>query len=170
MIREAQVKDIKDILEIYNDAILNTTAIYSYKPHTIEQRTEWFNEKKKEGYPVFVYEEDGKAVGFATYGQFRPWPAFKYSIEHSIYVHKAYRNKGIAKALMQKLIKAAEEEGYAIIVAGIDSANKGSLLMHEKLGFKHVGTIEKAGYKFDRWLDLVFYQLNLSGPKNPTEE
>lgn len=169
MIREADIKDIKDILEIYNDAILNTTAIYSYKPHTIDQRKEWFLNKEKEGCPIFVYELDGKAVGFATFGQFRPWPAFKYSIEHSIYVHKDYRKRGIAKALMDKLIKAAEEK-YAIMVAGIDSSNIGSISMHEKLGFKQVGTIEKAGYKFGRWLDLVFYQLNLKGPKDPTEE
>ena len=169
MIREAARKDLTDILEIYNDAILNTTAIYDYKVHTLEERTQWYERKKQAGYPLLVFAENNKAVAFATFGPFRDWPAYKYTIEHSIYVNKDYRNRGIATKLMKEIIKIANEREYATLVAGIDSANEGSIEMHEKMGFKFSGTIKKAGFKFGKWLDLVFYQLELTGPKTPLE-
>ncbi len=169
MIRPAEKKDIPGILAIYNDAILHTTAIYDYTPHTLEQRTAWFEAHQKGGWPVFVWEENGCIAGFAAYGSFRDWPAYKYTIEHSIYVHPDYRRRGIARKLMEKLLAAAEEEGYATMVAGIDSANEGSIRLHEQLGFKNAGTIRKAGFKFGHWLDLVFYQRLLKGPVLPTE-
>ncbi len=169
MIREANEKDLKDILEIYNDAILNTTAIYAYKIQTLEERKQWYEKKKQDGYPVLVFEENDKVIGFATFGPFREWPAYKYTIEHSIYVHKDYRNQGIATKLMKEIIKIADEREYATLVAGIDAANEGSIKMHEKIGFKHSGTVTKAGFKFGKWLDLAFYQLDLTGPKMPLE-
>lgn len=170
MIREANEKDLEDILEIYNDAIMNTTAIYTYKPETLEEKKQWYEKKKQGGYPLLVFEEDNRVVGFATFGPFRAWPAYKYTIEHSIYVHKGYRNHGIATKLMKAIIKIANEREYATLVAGIDADNKGSIKMHEKMGFKYSGTVTKAGFKFGKWLDLAFYQLNLVGPKVPTEE
>ncbi|MBP2655835.1 MAG: yncA [Firmicutes bacterium] len=170
MIREATEKDLMDILEIYNDAILNTTAVYDYKAHTLYDRTQWYEKKKQDGYPVLVFEKSEKAVAFATFGPFRAWPAYKYTIEHSVYVHKDYRNQGIATKLMQEIIKIANAREYAILVAGIDAANEDSIKMHEKLGFKFSGVIKKAGYKFNEWLDLAFYQLDLEGPKIPSEE
>lgn len=169
MIRKASEKDLKDILEIYNDAILNTTAIYAYKIQTLEDRKQWYEKKKQDGYPVLVFEEDDKVIGFATFGPFREWPAYKYTIEHSIYVHKDYRNQGIATKLMKEIIKIADKREYATLVAGIDAANEGSIKMHEKIGFKYSGTVTKAGFKFGKWLDLAFYQLNLTGPKMPLE-
>ncbi|MPM32610.1 L-methionine sulfoximine/L-methionine sulfone acetyltransferase [bioreactor metagenome] len=170
MIREANKKDLMDILEIYNDAILNTTAIYDYKVHNLDDRIQWYEKKEQEGYPLLVFEEKGKAVAFATFGPFRAWPAYKYTIEHSVYVHKDYRNQGIATKLMQEIIKIANAKGYATLVAGIDAANEGSIKMHEKLGFEFSGVIKKAGYKFNKWLDLAFYQLDLNGPEEPSEE
>lgn len=170
MIREANEKDLEDILEIYNDAIVNTTAIYTYKPETLEEKKQWYEKKKQGGYPLLVFEEDNRVVGFVTFGPFRAWPAYKYTIEHSIYVHKDYRNHGIATKLMKEIIKIANEREYATLVAGIDADNKGSIKMHEKMGFKYSGTVTKAGFKFGKWLDLAFYQLSLVGPKVPTEE
>ncbi|GFZ30253.1 N-acetyltransferase [Clostridium zeae] len=170
MIREANEKDLKDILEIYNDAILNTTAIYAYKIQTLEEKKQWYEKKKQDGYPLLVFEESDKVVGFATFGHFRQWPAYKYTIEHSIYVHKEYRNHGIAAKLMKDLIKIANEREYATLVAGIDAANEGSIKMHEKMGFEYSGTVKKAGFKFGKWLDLAFYQLDLKGPEVPLEE
>lgn len=170
MIREASEKDLKSILDIYNDAILNTTAIYAYKIQTLEEKKQWYEKKKQDGYPLLVFEENDKVVGFATFGPFREWPAYKYTIEHSVYVHKDYRNQGIATQLMKKIIEIANEREYATLVAGIDSSNKTSIKMHEKIGFKYSGTIKKAGFKFGKWLDLDFYQLNLTGPKIPLEE
>ncbi|MCM3034268.1 GNAT family N-acetyltransferase [Niallia sp. MER 6] len=170
MIREASQKDLKGILNIYNDAILHTTAVYAYQPQTLENREIWFEQKKSEGYPIFVYELDNKVVGFATFGPFRAWPAYRYSIEHSVYVDKDYRKKGIATSLMERLIAFAKEEEYMTLIAGIDAANDKSLAMHKNFGFVHAGTIKKAGFKFNRWLDLAFYQLELVGPNNPKEE
>jgi L-amino acid N-acyltransferase len=170
MIREAVEYDLFDILDIYNDAILNTTSVYDYKAHTIQERKRWFKKKKQEGYPILVYEKNYKVVGFATFGQFREWPAYKYSVEHSIYVQEGFKNKGIGTILTKELIRIASERELATLVAGIDEANENSIKMHVKLGFKHSGTINKAGYKFGKWLNLAFYQFDLNGPKNPTEE
>ena len=170
MIREAITEDLQDILAIYNDAIVNSTAVYTYQTQTIEDRRNWFQQKKEEGFPVLVYELDNKVVGFATFGPFRAWPAYKYSIEHSIYVDKNYRKKGIGTALLKELIAVANEREYMTLIAGIDADNEKSIAMHKNFGFELVGTIQKAGYKFNRWLNLSFYQLELNGPLNPSED
>lgn len=170
MIREATPKDLVDILEIYNDAILHTTAVYSYKPQSLESRQNWYKQKKMEGNPILVYELDKKVVGFATFGPFRAWPAYNYSIEHSIYVDKSYRKKGIGTSLLKELIGIATERDYMTLIAGIDAQNEKSIAMHKNFGFVYSGTIKKAGFKFNSWLDLAFYQLELKGPKNPVEE
>ncbi|RXY99890.1 GNAT family N-acetyltransferase [Fictibacillus sp. S7] len=170
MIREATSNDLKDILAIYNDAILNTTAVYAYQPQTLEKRQIWYQQKRDENYPILVYEQDNKVVGFATFGPFRAWPAYKYSVEHSVYVDKEYRKKGIGTSLLKELIAIARQREYITLIAGIDAANEKSIAIHKNFGFVHAGTIKKAGFKFNRWLDLAFYQLELNGPKNPTEE
>ncbi len=159
MIRHAEQKDLPYILSIYNDAIINTTAVYSYEPHTLAMREEWFAQKMADGYPVIVFEKDERAVGFATYGPFRPWPAYQYTVEHSIYIDPAYHRQGIAKELLQAIINLAKEQQYKTMVAGIDADNQGSIALHKKFGFEHTGTLQKVGYKFERWLDLAFYQL-----------
>ncbi|TSB46494.1 GNAT family N-acetyltransferase [Alkalicoccobacillus porphyridii] len=167
MIREAQEKDIPAILDIYNEAILFTTSLYHYDPHSLEQMKQWYNQKQESGFPVLVFEgeEDGLVYGFATYGSFRPHAAYQYTVEHSVYVHSDYRKKGLGTKLLKAIIKLAEEQEYATLVAGIDAVNTNSIAVHERLGFVHSGTIRRAGYKFDKWLDLAFYQLDLPGPK-----
>lgn len=169
MIRHCEEKDLSEILDIYNDTIINSTAVYSYKPHTLEERKEWYRKKVESGFPVIVYEEENKVIGFATFGPFRTWPAYKYSIEHSVYVHKNCRKKGIGTRLLKEIIEMANMQNYATLIAGIDAANEKSIKIHEKLGFTYSGTIKKAGYKFGKWLDLSFYQLELNGPEKPTE-
>ncbi len=170
MIRYGKHEDLMAILDIYNDAILNTTAVYSYKPQTMKERLAWFEQKGADGFPVLVFEENNVTVGFATFGYFRAWPAYKYTIEHSVYVHKDHKGKHIGTMLLQALIKSANDQGYATMVAGIDANNEGSIILHEKLGFTKSGIIQKAGYKFGKWLDLVFYQYQLQGPERPSEE
>ncbi len=170
MIRPATEEDLEAILAIYNDAVLNTTAVYTYRPHTLDMRRQWFREHREAGFPVLVEEEAGAVAGFATYGQFRPWPAYKYSLEHSIYVHPDFRRRHIATRLMQALLDSANAAGYATMIAGIDADNAASIAMHEGFGFTFAGKIVKAGYKFGRWLDLVFYQKLLDGPKTPVED
>lgn len=161
MIRNAERQDLSAILDIYNDAILNSTAVYTYDAQTLKEREACFEAKLLANEPIFVFELDKKVVGFATYGQFRNWPAYLYSIEHSIYVDKDYRGKGIASQLLSHLIEDAKQRNYRTIVAGIDASNEGSIKLHEKFGFTHAGTIKNVGYKFERWLDLAFYQYDL---------
>jgi phosphinothricin acetyltransferase len=158
------------ILDILNDAILNSTALYDYRPRAAESMTGWFKTKEAGRFPVIGAVDDaGALLGFASYGAFRAWPAYKYSIEHSVYVHKDHRGKGIGLALMEALIARAREQQYHLMVGGIDVANKGSIALHERLGFKHAGTICEAGFKFGRWLDLAFYQLHLPTPEHPAD-
>jgi L-amino acid N-acyltransferase len=158
------------ILDIFNEAIANSTALYDYKPRTLESMAEWFKAKEAGRFPVIgTVAQDGQLMGFASYGIFRAWPAYKYSVEHSVYVHKDHRGKGIGMALMQQLIAAAREQQYHTMIGGIDITNTGSIALHEKLGFVHAGTIKQAGYKFGKWLDLGFYQLLLETPTNPVD-
>src|ERR1044072_3676368 len=120
-VRIALETDLETILEIYNDAIMNTTAVYDYEKHTLEMRRQWFRIKEAQGYPVFVAEEGGQVIGFSSIGPWRAWAAYKYSVENSIYVAANQRGKGIGKLLLEPLIKAAEELDLHTIVAGIDS-------------------------------------------------
>ena len=158
------------MLDIFNDAIVNSTALYDYKARAPESMVGWFRAKETGRYPVIgAVGDDGELLGFASYGTFRAWPAYKYSIEHSVYVHKAHRGKGIGRSLMRQLIAAAKEQQYHCMIGGIDIANAGSIAMHEKLGFKHAGTVKQAGFKFGRWLDLGFWQLLLETPADPND-
>jgi phosphinothricin acetyltransferase len=129
--------------------------------HTVEMRKEWFTQKQKDGFPVFVAVEDDAVVGFSTFGPFRAWQGYKYSVEHSIYVEKNQRGKGIGKSLLQPLIDEAKKMNMHTIIAGIDADNKISIAFHKQFGFEEVGYIKEVGWKFERWLDLVFMQLIL---------
>jgi phosphinothricin acetyltransferase len=158
------------ILEIFNDAILNSTALYDYKPRTSQSMVSWFEAKSAGSFPVIGVEgSDGKLLGFGSYGTFRAWPAYKYTVEHSVYVHKDYRGKGLGRVLMQELIAAARQNNLHAMMGGIDATNSGSIALHERLGFRHVGTLPEVGFKFGRWLDLAFYQLLLDTPAHPVE-
>jgi L-amino acid N-acyltransferase len=158
------------ILEIFNEAILNSTALYDYKPRSLESMAGWFQAKEAAHFPVIgAVTQDGQLLGFASYGTFRAWPTYKYSVEHSVYIHKDHRGRGIGRALMQKLIEAAQEQQHHVMVGGVDVTNLGSIALHEKLGFTHAGTIKHAGFKFGRWLDLAFYQLLLETPAHPCD-
>ena len=167
MIRFATEQDVACIVEIYNDAILNTTAVYKYEVETLQERLEWLQQKEQDGFPVLVFEDGGEIAGFATYGLFRVYPAYRYTVENSVYVHPKHMRKGIASKLMKALIEHAEHAGYKTIIACIDMTNDASIVMHEKFGFMQSGVIENAGYKFDRWLHLGLYQLQLTGPSQP---
>lgn len=158
------------ILEIFNDAIANSTALYDYVPRPLESMVGWFKTKEANRFPVIGSESDaGELVGFASYGTFRAWPAYKYSVEHSVYVHKDHRGHGRGFKLMQRLIDRAREQQYHVMVGGIDITNAASVSLHEKLGFVHAGTIKHAAFKFGRWLDLGFYQLILDTPAHPVD-
>lgn len=156
------------ILDILNHAIVHSTALYDYRPRPPESMQGWFAAKQAGGFPVIgAVDEGGTLLGFASYGTFRAWPAFKYSAEHSVYIHHSQRGRGLGQTLMQALIARAEAQGLHVLVGGIDAENTASIRLHEKLGFRHAGTIREAGYKFGRWLDLAFYQLRLETPDRP---
>src|SRR5450755_154655 len=156
------------ILHIMNEAIVSSTALYDYAPRPPESMVPWFETKRQGGFPVLgALNDDGALLGFASYGTFRAWPAYKYSVEHSVYVAKDQRGAGVGVALMRALISAATAQELHVLVGGIDVSNRASIALHEKLGFVHAGTIEHAGFKFGRWLDLAFYQLRLPTPKSP---
>lgn len=158
------------ILDIFNEAILNSTALYDYKPRTPENMVAWFDAKQKGGYPVLgIEDKGGKLLAFGSYGSFRAWPAYKYTVEHSVYVHKDYRGQGLGLLIMQALIAAARQNNVHAMMGGIDATNEGSIALHERLGFKHVGTLPEVGFKFGRWLDLSFYQLLLDTPASPVD-
>jgi phosphinothricin acetyltransferase len=118
---------------------------------------------------IGAVNDAGVLMGFASYGVFRARPAYKYCVEHSVYVHKDYRGKGVGDALLQKIIAAAKEQNYHVMVGGIDAENTASINLHLRYGFVHSGTITQSGFKFGRWLDVAFYQLTLSTPLNPVD-
>ena len=161
IIREATIKDLPQMLTIYNDVILHTTAVYSYDPHTLDMRTEWLQTRQQQGFPVFVAEENNVIAGFSSIGPFRAWQAYQFTVENSVYVNADYRGKGIGKLLMQPLIEAAKKLRLHAIVAGIDATNEASLTLHRQFGFVEVAHFKEVGYKFNRWLDLKFLELIL---------
>lgn len=158
------------ILDIFNDAIVNSTALYDYKPRPPESMVAWFDAKRAGGFPVIgIEDENGTLLGFGSYGTFRGWPAYKYTVEHSVYVHKDHRGYGLGRLIMQALIAAARQNDVHAMMGGIDATNAGSIALHEQLGFRHVGTLPEVGFKFGRWLDLAFYQLLLETPAHPVD-
>jgi L-amino acid N-acyltransferase len=158
------------ILDIFNDAIAHSTALYEYKPRTMDTMRSWFAAKAQGGFPVLGLQDSaGQLLGFASYGTFRAFPAFKYTVEHSVYVHPAHRGKRMGEALLKQVIDAAQTNQVHVMVGGIDAANQASIALHKKLGFTHSGTISQSGFKFGRWLDLAFYQLTLPTPNQPVD-
>jgi L-amino acid N-acyltransferase len=169
-IRFAELSDLPEILEIYNHAILNTTAVYDYKAHTLNMRKQWWDNKQENLHPILVAVQEGKIAGFASYGKFRIWAAYKYSMEHSLYVHPLFQGKGIGKNLLQNLISEAEKRDVHSLIGGIDKDNNASLSLHAKFGFEEVGHLKEVGFKFGQWRDLVFVQLLLNTPNTPKDD
>jgi phosphinothricin acetyltransferase len=170
-ITDCSLAQAPEILAIYNEAIINSTALYDYKPRTMGTMETWFAAKQKGNYPVLgAFEEDGALAGFASYGTFRAFPAYKYTVEHSVYVEKEKRGRGLGKVLLAAIIEAAKKQDYHMMVGGIDSSNQPSIRLHLSLGFTLCASIKQAGFKFGRWLDLEFYQLVLPTPQQPNED
>lgn len=161
LVRPATESDVRAILEIVNHEIMHSTVHYDYEPRTLPEQQDWFLQKQHKNEPIFVAEIDGTIAGFATYGPFRERAGYFRTIEHSVYVHKDFRGKSVGYQLMIEVIRSAKERDYHTIIAGIDSANKGSVEFHRKFGFEMVGTFREVGYKFDHWLDVIFMQLML---------
>jgi len=158
------------ILAIFNDAIANSTAIYDYKARTAADMLAWFDSKTRNRYPVICAEaDDGEFMGFASYGRFRERPAYKYSIEHSVYVDARFRRRGVGRLLLRAIMEAAQQHDYHVMVGGIDASNAVSIRLHESAGFERCGLVRQAAFKFGRWLDLAMYQRILATPAAPVD-
>jgi len=160
-IEDATEADLPRIVEIYNDAIANSTAVFSDRPVTIEDQRQWMEARRAAGNPVIVARLDGAVVGFGSYGAFRASPGYRPTVEHSVYVLAGRRRQGIGLRLLEELLERARRAGKHTVVAGIDAENHASLRMHEHLGFQEVGRLPEVASKFDRWLDLVLMELLL---------
>lgn len=158
------------ILAILNDAIVHSTALYDYQPRTMAQMTAWFEARQAGPYPVIGLEDAaGELLGFASYGPFRAFAAYQYTVEHSVYVRRDARGRGLGRQLLQAVIGRARAQQLHVLVGAIDADNAASIALHRQLGFVHAGTLRQVGYKFGRWLDLALYQLVLETPAQPRE-
>jgi len=167
-IRDATVGDVAGIMAIYNDAVVNTAAIWNELIVDEANRAAWLADRERAGYPVLVaVSEAGTILGYASFGDWRAWDGYRHTVEHSVYVLSDARGGGIGKALMIELILRARAMGKHVMVAGIEAENEVSARLHRKLGFEPVGQLREVGTKFGRWLDLVFLQLTLDTRSDP---
>ncbi len=170
-IRSADEDDLPAILAIYNDVIAHSTAVFALAPTSLAERTAWFRSRTGAGYPVMVSAGREGVIGFASFGEFRGvWPGYRFSVEHSVHVHRDWRGQGVGSSLVQALFAPALAMGKHVMIGGVDAANEGSLRMHERLGFERVAHFREVGHKFGRWLDLVFVQRFLDAPGSARAE
>jgi L-amino acid N-acyltransferase YncA len=157
-IRDAGVDDLPGLLAIYNEVIATSTAIYTEQPATLEDRVAWWNARVAQRYPVLVATDGTGVIGFVSFGDFRAWPGYRFTVEHSVHVRADRRGSGVGTALMRVLLAQAAGLGKHVMIAGVDADNHSSLQFHERLGFTRVAHFSQVGFKFERWLDLVFLQ------------
>lgn len=169
VVRAATRSDVEAITEIYNQAVVHTTASYDLEPVTLASRLDWFDQKIADGWPVLVATGDpadgqqgtGEVLGWSSYGPYRAKAGYDATVEHSVYVSSDHRAEGVGTALLLPLIAQARAEGRHVMLGGVDADNAGSIAFHERHGFTVVAHFRQVGRKFDRWLDLVFLQLLL---------
>ncbi|HKX61430.1 MAG TPA: GNAT family N-acetyltransferase [Verrucomicrobiae bacterium] len=163
-VRRAAEEDLPGILEIYNDAVLTTTATYDYEPRSLEHRRQWFLERQRDDYPIFVATHSGqRVVGWSALNPYHARVGYRFTAENSVYVAAAQRGRGIGRQLLGPLLIAGQERGLRAIIAAIDADNEASIRLHASFGFEKVGHFKQVGYKFDRWLDVVYMEKILSG-------
>lgn len=156
-IRPAAESDLPAILAIYNDAVLNTTAIWNETPVDLENRRAWFEERTGRGFPILVADQGG-AIGYGSFGDFRPFEGYRVTVEHSVYVAKDKRGQGAGAALLEALIAEAKKLQKKNMIGAIDAANAPSIALHAKFGFKEAGRMPGVGVKFGKPVDLLFMQ------------
>lgn len=162
LIRDATEADLPAIRDVYNHAVEHTTAIWNETLVDLDNRKEWFAARKSKGFPVIVAEKEGRVAGYASYGDWRAFDGYRHTVEHSVYVEKDCRGFGIGERLMRELILRAAKGNIHVMIAGIEAENTASIRLHEKLGFRVVGTFSEVGIKFGRWLDLTCMELRVT--------
>lgn len=162
-IRPAVLADCPAILDIYNEAVLTTTASYDYEPRTLEHRLAWFEDHRRHDYAIFVAEVDGRVVGWSSLSRYHDRPGYRFTAENSVYIAASHRGQGLGRLLMLPLLQAARDRGLRAIIAVIDASNEASVRLHTSLGFEKVGHFRQVGFKFERWLDVAYFELLLPG-------
>ena len=162
-IRDARPADYVAILDIYNDVVETSTAIYCDDPADMAFIEAYVKGREDGGFPFFVAESAGEIAGYGSFGVFRPRPGYRFTVEHSVHARKDTRGRGIGSALMTDLIERARDDGYKVMLGAVDSENAGSLEFHRRLGFETHNALPNVGRKFDRWLDMTFVTLQLDG-------
>jgi len=162
-IRDAQEGDLPGITAIYNEVLMTSTAIYRDEPATVSERLDWWQARVRQNYPTVVACDGDAVIGFASFGDFRSWPGYLYTVEHTVHVHSSWRGQGVGSELVRALIPRAAALGKHVMIGGIDADNISSLRFHERLGFEPVAHFKEVGFKFGRFLDLLFVQLRLDG-------
>jgi L-amino acid N-acyltransferase len=163
-IRDAVLSDIDEITAIYNEVLSTSTAIYNDVPTTRDERIAWWSSRKEQGYPVLVADNGKFIAGFASFGDFRPWPGYRFTVEGTVHIHSSIRGQGIGTELLMELIARTRAKGKHTMIAGVDSENTASLRFLERFGFERTAHLREVGYKFGRFLDLVFLQYWLTAP------
>ncbi|MDG1333427.1 MAG: GNAT family N-acetyltransferase [Crocinitomicaceae bacterium] len=161
-IRNAAEKDLQAILDIFNYEIVNTEYVYIYEPWNLEYALGWFQEIQQNNFPFLVIEDDNEIMGYAYYSKFREREAYDTTVEYSVYIHRYHRKKGLARKLVLELIERAKEQGYHVMVGGLDASNVASYNFHKRLGFTEAAHFKSIARKNGKWLDLIFFQLMLS--------
>jgi L-amino acid N-acyltransferase YncA/uncharacterized cupin superfamily protein len=156
--------DLEGITAIYNDVIATSTAIFNDEQVSVENRRAWLDERRDRGFPVLVAHDEGAVVGFGSFGDFRAWPGYRTTVEHSVHVAAAHRGRGVGRLLVGALVEEARAQGMHAMIAGVVSSNEASLALHRKLGFVEVGRFPEIARKFGEWLELVLLQLLLDAP------
>jgi phosphinothricin acetyltransferase len=158
-IRAAIAADLPAVTEIYQHAVLHGTATFELIPPDLAEMTQRFTSLMDGGYPYLVAALEGRVIGYAYAGPYRPRPAYRFTVENSVYLQPAIHRRGIGLQLLHRLIAECEARGYRQMVAVIgDSANAGSIGVHARTGFAMIGTHPHVGFKFGRWLDTVMMQ------------
>ena len=168
LVRPATIADLPGILEIYNEVVATSTAIYALQASTLDERRAWMDERADLGYPVLVAADKKKILGYSSFTDWRSaWGGYRFTIEHSVHVHVDARGRGIGAKLVKALFPFALHLGKHVMIGAIDAANAGSIRFHERLGFTRVAEFHEVGHKFGRWLDLAFMQRLLDEPGAP---
>ncbi len=158
-IRDASEDDAEAVRAIYAHHVLHGTATYDIDPPSTETMREKVGAIRRAGWPFIVAELDGEVAGYAYASQFRDRAAYRFAAEDSIYVHAEKTGRGVGKALLTALIERSAESGFRTLIAVIGGAEPASIAVHGSCGFREVGRLKAVGYKFDRWLDSVYMQI-----------
>lgn len=162
IIRMAELGDLPRITEIYNQAVVSTTATFDEEPVSLEERRRWLEQHDQDHPVVVLLAESGELMGWGALSPFGGKSAYRYTVEHSIYVDERYYRRGVGKSLLFELMRLARILGYHSLIGRITADNEGSLILHKRFGFEEVGRLKEVGFKFDRWLDVVYVQKRLT--------